>query len=319
MNEWSRKMLVAAAVWCFLAVSGEVRAADKIDVGIITCDSLKSTLRTLQGARKVIERAHPDAVFHVFLMGDNASANLGVVDSLDKVLADVILTVGSSATEFAMTNLQNIPIVFSAVKYPVLSGYVKSMARPGGNVTGASLNIPVDLQFKYFKEIVPDLKNIGVLYTDNTADLIANARAVANNAGLNLIAIPVNDFKELPQALDSLAAVTDGIWSVADHNLFDPRSTRYILMNTLRKGVPFMGFSRHTVESGALFALDFDYKAIGMQAGEIVRLILAGQKPADIPVTQADVVWFHYNEKTAEHVKVKIPDELVAVAKEVYR
>jgi putative ABC transport system substrate-binding protein len=319
MNEWSRRVLVAAVAWCLLAVSGEVCANDGTHVGILTCDSLKSTLRTLHGARKVIKRAHPEAVFHVFLVGDDASANLDIVDSLDKVAADVILTVGSSATEFAKINLENVPIVFSAVKYPVLSGFVKSIARPGGNLTGASLNIPVDLQFKYFKEIVPGLKNIGVLYTDNTADLIAHARAVANNAGLTLVPIPVNDFKELPKALDSLAAVADGIWSVADHNLFDPRSTRYILMNTLRKGVPFMGFSRHVVESGALFALDFDYKAIGFQAGEIVKLVLAGQKPSAIPVTLADLVWFHYNEKTAEHVKVKIPDELVAVAKEVYR
>jgi len=304
--------------WCFFAVGGEVHA-EQVNVGIITCDGLKSTRRTLQGARKVIERAHPGSVFHEFQVGDNAASNLAIIDSLDRVPVDVILTVGSSATEFAMTNLPHVPIVFSAVKYPVLSGYVSSMAHPGGNVTGASLNIPVDLQFKYFKEIVPELKNVGVLYTDNTASLIAHARAAANNAGLNLVAIPVNDFKELPKALDSLAAVADGIWSVADHNLFDPRSTRYILMNTLRKGMPFMGFSRHVVESGALFALDFDYKAIGMQAGEIVKLILAGRKPGDIAVTQADVVWFHYNEKTAEHVKVTIPDELVAVAKEVYR
>ena len=129
----------------------------------------------------------------------------------------------------------------------------------------------------------------------------------------------VNDFKELPHALDSLAQMTDGIWSVADPNLFDPRSTRYILMNTLRKGVPFMGFSRHVVESGALFALDFDYKAIGQQAGETVKRVLTGKNPGRISVTQADFVWFHYNEKTAEHVGIAIPEDLVAVAKEVYR
>jgi putative ABC transport system substrate-binding protein len=319
MNDWSRRVLLAVVVWCLLAAGGAVHAADDIQVGILIRDSLKSTLRTLQGARKVVRRAHPDAVFHVFQVGENASANLDIVDSLDKISPAVILTVGSSATEFAETNLKNVPIVFSAVKYPVLSGFVKSMARPGSNITGASLNVPVSLQFKYFKKIVPGLKKIGVLYTDNTASLIAHARVVANNAGLTLVPIPVNNFKELPQALDSLATVVDGIWSVADNNLFDPRSTRYILMNTLRKGVPFMGFSRHVVESGALFALDFDYKAIGMQAGEIVKRILAGQKPNDIPVTLADVVWFHYNEKTAQHVKVEIPDELVAVAKEVYR
>lgn len=319
MNEWSRRVLVCIVIVYLVAAGAVSQAGADIHVGIITRDSLKSTLRTLQGARKVIKRSHPGVTFHEFQISDNASDNLSLLDSLEKVSPNVILTVGSSATEFAKTNIGNVPIVFSAVKYPVLSGYVKSMSRPGGNITGASLNIPVDLQFKYFKKVIPGLKNVGVLYTDNTAPLIAHAKVVAQSAGLTLIPMLVNDFKQLPQALDSLAQVTDGIWSVADPNLFDPRSTRYILMNTLRKGVPFMGFSRHVVESGALFALDFDYKAIGKQAGEIVKRVLAGKNPGRIPVTQADFVWFHYNEKTAKHVGIAIPEDLVAVAKDVYR
>lgn len=80
-----------------------------------------------------------------------------------------------------------------------------------------------------------------------------------------------------------------------------------------------MGFSRYVVESGALFALDFDYKAVGFQAGAIVNKILNGVEPRKIRVTTADVIWFHYNEKTSERINVKIPDELAAVAKEVYR
>ncbi len=304
----------------FLLISGGItQAAEQINIAILTRDSLKSTLRTLQGARKVIDRAYPGVIFHEFQVSDDAGENLAVIDSLDKINPKVVLTVGSSATEFAQTNLGDVPIVFSAVMYPVLSGYVASMSKPGGNMTGASLNIPIELQFKYFKRILPGLKKVGVLYTSNTAPLISHAKVVANSAGLILVPVLVDDFKALPHALDSLAKTSDGIWSVADHNLFDPRSTRYIMMNTLRKGVPFMGFSRHVVESGALFALDFDYKAIGKQSGEIVKLILAGKNPGSIPVTQADVVWFHYNEKTAEHVNVKIPDDLVAVAKEVYR
>ena len=319
MNEWSKRVLVCAVILCLLTGGTIAHANDDINIGIITRDSLKSTLRTLQGACKVIQHSHPGVTFHEFHVSDNVTKNLNLLDSLDKVSPDVILTVGSSATEFAQTNIENVPIVFSAVKYPVLSGYVKSMSNPGGNITGASLNVPVDIQFKYFKKVIPGLKNVGVLYTDNTAPLITHARVVAQNAGLTLVPMLVNDFKELPKALDSLAQVTDGIWSVADPNLFDPRSTRYILMNTLRKGVPFMGFSRHVVESGALFALDFDYKAIGKQAGEIVKRVLGGKNPGKIPVTQADFVWFHYNAKTADHVQVAIPEDLVAVAKEVYR
>jgi putative ABC transport system substrate-binding protein len=293
--------------------------AENIEVAILIHDSLKSTTRTLHGAKKVIARNHPEASFQTFLVGDDPAEHMGIVDSLSKLKPRLLLTVGSSATEFAKTNFADIPIVFSAVKYPVLSGFVESMQHPGGNVTGASLDIPIDIQFRYFSEVVSDLSRIGVLYTDNTASLIDKAEQVARQSGLELVPVAVNDPKDLPAALDSLASTTDGLWSVADPNLFDPRATRYILLNTIRKGLPLMGFSRHVVESGALFALDFDYKAIGFQAGGLASRVIEGENPADIPVTMADVIWFHYNEKTAEHINLPMPEELVAIAKEVYR
>ena len=85
MNDWSRRVLVAVVVWCLLAAGGVVHAADDIQVGILIRDSLKSTLRTLQGARKVILRAHPEAVFHIFQVGEDASANLDIIETLDKI------------------------------------------------------------------------------------------------------------------------------------------------------------------------------------------------------------------------------------------
>ncbi len=120
-------------------------------------------------------------------------------------------------------------------------------------------------------------------------------------------------------ALDSLAGNVEGIWSVADPNLFNPQSTKFILINALRRGLPLMGFSRNVVESGALFALDFDYKAIGRQAGELANQIIRGTPASSLSVTTPDIIWFHYNEKTAQHMSITIPAELVAIAKEVYR
>ena len=153
----------------------------------------------------------------------------------------------------------------------------------------------------------------------NRGPLISPSMVVAEQMGIQLVPIKIEDVKEIPRALDSLARTVDGIWSVADPNLFSPQSTKYILLNCLRKGLPFMGFSRYVVESGALFALDFDYKAIGRQAGEIVNKVIAGADPGSIPVSDPDIIWFHYNEKTAEHLNLVMPGELVAVAKEVYR
>jgi putative ABC transport system substrate-binding protein len=80
-----------------------------------------------------------------------------------------------------------------------------------------------------------------------------------------------------------------------------------------------MGFSRNVVESGALFALDFDYKAIGRQAGALVSSILSGKQISESEVTVPDIIWFHYNQKSASHLGIVIPQEFVAIAKEVYQ
>jgi len=306
-------------LWLGLFAVAGVCHAQSIDIVFFSSDSLTSTERCMRGAKKVLEKEHAEVVFHDFLIHQSPDQHLKTVDSVRAIRPSVILTIGSSATEFAKQNFEDIPIVFAAVKYPALSGYVPTLYRPGGNITGASLNIPVDVQFKYFKRVIPGLNKIGVLYTENTASLIPPAAIVAKQMGLVLEAVKITDKTELPRALETLAMDVQGIWSVADPNLFDPQSTRYILLNAMRKGVPVMGFSRYVVESGALFALDFDYKAVGFQAGSVANRILSGEKPGDISVTSVDVIWFHHNEKTAKDMSVVIPEELVAIAKEVYR
>ncbi len=304
---------------CILICYNDIVYADKHDIIILSGDELTSTKRTVKGATKIINIEHPLTKFTNFLVKKNSDQNLSIVDSIIAIQPKLIITIGSNATKLAQENFDKIPIVFSSVKYPVLSGFVNSVTNPGHNITGASIDIPVKIQFEKFKQIIPNLKKIGVLYTQNTESLIPQAKIIAKEHNLELIALKVSHEKELPLMLDSLTSQVQGIWSVADHNLFKQKSTRYILINTLRKRIPFMGFSKYVVESGALFALDFDYKAVGRQAGNIVNKILDGKKPSAIKVTTADVIWFHYNEKTAERINIVIPDELAAVAKEVYR
>lgn len=287
-------------------------------IAFITSDSLTSTHRTISGAKRVILDEHPDAVFHEFLLGGPIS-EAAIVDSISRLKISLLIPVGSKATECAKDRFATTPTVFSAVLYPAISGFVESLVRPGRLITGASLNISARTQFIYFKEMVPDLSRVGVLYTDQTASLIPSAKVLAEEEGLQLIPIKIEHEKELPHAIDSLAKVTQGIWSVADPLLFTPQATKFILMRTLKHGIPFMGFSRHVVSSGALFAIDFDYKAIGRQTGNIANQVLSGINPGDISVTAPDVVWFHYNEKTANLLGIKIPDRLASVAKEVYR
>jgi putative ABC transport system substrate-binding protein len=316
----TRRLIQTLIALAILSVSTVTWAQDgELRIAIITSDNLTSTTRSLNGARKTISQEHPEAQYFEVMISGLAESDKELVDSVRNLSPTLILSVGSAATGFAKDNFTDLPIAFCAVTYPVLSGFVSSFSAPGQNITGASLNIPVDVQFKYFARIVPNLKRIGVLYSQNTAPLIPQAEVVAQSMGMELVALKIDESKELPAALETLANQCDGLWSLADPNLFDSKTTKYIILNTLRRRIPFMGFSRNVVESGALFSIDFDYKAIGFQVGRIVNRIVAGEAPGSISVTTSDANWFHYNEKTADHIGIKIPEELVAVAREVYK
>jgi putative ABC transport system substrate-binding protein len=294
-------------------------SASTIKLAIVYSDSLKSTIRTIKGIRSTISRHYDATIYYEHLLTSNLDEIEKQISRIKENDPTLLLTVGSFATKIISEKIDDKPIIFSAVLNPETSGFVESLQHPGGNITGASLDIPPDIQFKYFKRVIKDIKKIGVLYTEETANLIPPAKTLARQAGLELQAIKIESPKDIPDALELLNNKVDGIWSVADPNIYSPRSTRFILLNTLRNGKPFMGFSKNLVESGALFALDYDYKDIGRQAGKIALGVLAGKPPASIPVAVPGIIWFHYNEKTAKHIDIKIPEDLVAVAKEVYR
>ncbi|MDZ4723408.1 MAG: ABC transporter substrate binding protein [candidate division Zixibacteria bacterium] len=316
---WHGALRVVIATTMLLGVCAFAAQAKSKKILVLTTDSLTATTRTISGLTTTIRQQYPEAIFSLYRLTSAGLMTQSSMDSLLEFNPSVIVTVGSDATKVAQREFSGVPLVFSSVLYPELSGFVSDKFQPKDNITGASLDISIDIQFWNFKKIIPKLKKIGVLYTSNTASLIPRAQRAAADSGLTLVAIQINNEKELPGAIDSLTKTCQGIWSLADPNLFTPQSTKYILLHSMKKNIPVMGFSRNVVESGALFALDFDYKAIGRQTGIIVNAILGGGKPSGIAVTSPDVIWFHYNERTAQYMQITIPPDLVAVAKEVYR
>jgi len=317
----SHKRKTALLICCLAAVFifCNDALAQQVNLSIVYSDSLKSTLRTIRGIKSSIDNRYAEAVFTEYLLTSDQNQINDQIRAVKQTKPNLILTVGSFATQIISDHIKDRPIIFSAVLNPETSDFVNSLAHPGGNITGSSLDIPPDIQFNYYKKVINSIKKIGVLYTEETQNLIPPAKILANQAGLELYAVKISTEKEIPVALDSLNTIVDGYWSVADGKIYSPRSTRFILLNSLRNAKPFMGFSGNLVESGALFGLEYDYKDIGRQAGKIACAVLAGKEPATIPVAVPTIIWFHYNEKTAGHIDVKIPDDLMAVAKEVYR
>lgn len=220
----------------------------------------------------------------------------------------VLMTLGSQATTAITSRIKDVPVVFCMVLNPVASGFVPNLERPGGNVTGASLDVPLATQFEAIRAVVPAARRVGVLFDPaETGGVVLEAERVAREAGLTLVARAVRTPGEVPQALTVLGRQVDVLWAVADATVFFGGSTEHILRYTLSNGIPFMGLSPAFVQAGALMAMAVDYGAVGEQCGEQVLKVLAGHAPAVLPVTVPERVTLHLNLRTAESIGLKIP------------
>lgn len=222
----------------------------------------------------------------------------------------LLVTLGSEATAAVTARVKDVPVVFCMVLNPVASGFVPELEQPGGNVTGASLDVPLPRQFEAIRSVVPAARRVGVLFNPaETGRVVQEAERVAREAGLTLVARAVRTSGEVPQALAALGQQVDVLWAVADATVFFGGSTEHILRYTLSNGIPFMGLSPAFVQAGALMALAVDYGAVGEQCGAQALQVLAGRAPAVLPVTVPERATLHLNLRTAESIGVKIPSQ----------
>jgi putative ABC transport system substrate-binding protein len=285
------------------------------NIVVVYSDSSKHTLRTLSGLEWSLQDCQPKCeVSKFYLLDTDISARTKV----DALKPDLLITVGSAATSFADKSFPNLPVVFAKVLNPMESGFIQSWEKSGRHVTGAALDIPAELQMKRLMSIMPDLKKVGVIYTEKTARLTEEARKAAASLGIQLVAYELSSAKELPDAIDSLCKSVDAIWTVADEELSTPQFIRFTLLETLRHRIPIMGFNQTFVESGALLCLEADYKYNGRQAAEIAISILNGTDPSKVKPMVPDIVYLYLNLKTGKLLNLNLPPELVAVAKETY-
>ncbi len=293
--------------------------ADQKLIAIVKTEGFSSYLRALKGVKQVITQSGVEVGFIEYTILDDSTEKERVLAEVRNKKPDLIVTIGSKATELVSRDIKDIPIVFSAVLNPAISGFVPARDAPEGNLTGASLDVPLRIQMEKFKLIVPELKSLGVLYTAETEPLVREARSVSKYLGIELYPLSIESEKEIPSALQEFKDEVDGVWAVADPLIFTPQSSQFILLFTLRNGLPLMGLTPSFVQAGALFTLAPDYKDVGRQAGEMVLEIISGKDPKQVSVSMPRMIYLYLNMKTADQINLKISPDLVGVAKEVFR
>lgn len=289
-------------------------------MAVIKSQDIKPYNIALEGFNKALEEEGIKALTFNYDMKGWEEEGRKIAQEVISKKPDIVLTLGTKATRIALQDIKDFPVVFSAVLNPIDSGLVKSLKCSGNNLTGASVDIPVKTQFEWLKEVVPNVKKIGVLYNpDETKVVINDASKIAETMKLKLIAVPVYSQKDVPKATKDLVRKIDALWAVADSTVFIPQSTKFILLHTLRMKIPFMGLSSGFVNIGALLALSCNYEDIGRQSGELAVRILAGEKPSTIPITVPRKTFLSLNLRVARQIGLNIPSHIVDKAHEVFR
>jgi putative ABC transport system substrate-binding protein len=232
---------------------------------------------------------------------------------------DIIVTSGPAVPAVKQAT-SVIPIVFPIENDPVGSGLVQSLARPGGNVTGLSLQFSdtVGKRFELLREVVPNLRRLAVMYNAGYPAAVVEmdeTRAVARTLGLELTTSEIRRAEDIAPVLESLKGRVDALY-VASDPLVNTHRTR-INSLALAARLPSMHGFREFVEAGGLMSYGANFPGMFRRAADIVDKILRGVKPGEIPVEQPTRFDLVINVKTTTALGLEIPDKLLALANEV--
>jgi putative tryptophan/tyrosine transport system substrate-binding protein len=236
-----------------------------------------------------------------------------------RLKVDVIVTTGP-AVPAAKQATSVIPIVFALSGDPVGTGLVASLARPGGNVTGLSIQQTdiVGKRLEILREVVPGLRRLAIMANIGFPDAVlemGEVQSIAKMVSLEVTTAEIRRAEDIAPAVEALKDRFDALYVVSDPlmNIYRMR------INTLALGarLPTMHGFRELVEAGGLMFYGPSFADLFRRAANYVDKILRGVKPADIPVEQPTKFDFIVNVTTAKALGLTIPESLLLRADEV--
>jgi putative ABC transport system substrate-binding protein len=232
---------------------------------------------------------------------------------------DVIVTYGGAIAALKRATTV-IPTVFAIAGDPVRSGFVESLARPGGNVTGMSLqqNDIASKRIEILRDVIPNLRRLAILFNAGYPASVLEAgevQAAARAIGLEVAPHEIRRAEDIAPVFEALKSRADTLYVVDDTLIIANRTP--IITLALGARLPTIFGNRDYVQAGALMSYGPDYPALFQRAADFVDKILRGTKPADIPVEEPTKFGLVVNLTTAKALGLTIPESFLARADEV--
>jgi len=236
---------------------------------------------------------------------------------LEKV--DLLVALSTPCLQAALMAAPRTPIVFASVANPYLVGVGRSAENHLGHVTGVSSTAPVSEMLAFIREVLPNVRRLGTLYTPaelNSEYYLELLRGKAAAFGFEVVAIPVGNPSQIPVAAQSLLnKKIEAIDQISDNTI----NASFEVLGRIAEenGIPLFGGQFYSTRSGACAALGWDFSKMGYKAGEIAIRVREGESPGRIPIQNMREIKLSLNEGAAARQDVRFSQDIVQRADEV--
>ena len=321
------KLGVATAVALSTTLAVAAAAETGKTVSIITMNDTPQLLEVKEGLVNGLSS-------HGYVEGKNlkidfksAQGNFGTAQQIVRQFIgehpDVIVTITTPTSQAAVAATKEIPIVFTTVTDPVASKLVPTLKHPGGNATGVADLVPTERQLDIVKQLVPNLKVLGLVFDpslDNARSTVESVKMLAPKMGFSTMESPAMGINNVPSAGQSLVGKVDAIFVPNDTTVYGAFEALVKVAQDTK--TPLFTAERRSVQRGAVATVGFDFVEMGKQTADMVDEVLKGRKPGDMDVVfmkdLPNSLGLYINKASAEKMGVKIPPELLNKAAHVF-
>ena len=255
----------------------------------------------------------------------NSAADMGTASQIassfvsDKVDLICGIATPSAQTAYNAAMDTDISVIYTAVTDPKAAELADDKGNPVGEVTGTSDKLPIEAQLKMIRELLPDAKKIGILYTTSEANSVSaiEYKEKVGDYGFELVEKGITNTSEIALATDDLLSQVDCISNLTDNTVVSSLAT--ILDKANAANIPVFGSEIEQVKLGCLAAEGLDYVALGKQTGKMAAKVLKGEKKAsEMPFETITEAGLYLNTKVAENLGITVEDDLKNSAVETY-
>jgi putative tryptophan/tyrosine transport system substrate-binding protein len=315
-------VLIALAIFVgALTASGGALAQSKVlQIGVLQFASHPALDESRDGFIESLAQAGFKDGGKIKLDLQNAQRDMSVARTIAKKFVsegkDLIYAIATPAAQAVAKETTTIPVLFNAVTDPVRAGLVKSIESSGNNVTGVSDLIPVKTQLELLLKIAPSAKKLGIIYNpgeDNARVLVDMTRTAAKDLKITLVEKTVTNTAEVYAAAQTLVGGVDAIYAIQDNTVISALESIIKVANNNK--LPLLVPGVPSVTRGGLATVGTSFFNLGKIAGEQAQRIFKGTKPSEIPVAFAKEFETYLNQKTADEIGIKFPEEILKKAK----